>query len=746
MERPFSAYAGDGPYWFVSYAHADSEVIFAEMAWLRDADLNLWYDEGIAVGAEWRQALVDAIAGCEGLLFFATQRSVTSSNCIRELNFAIDENKPVCVVKLDDAELPDVLRLSLSDRQALVRAHFDESGYRQRLLDALADGGRVDADTPPRASARGRRWVPWVALVAVGLAVAVGFFVEPAPAVPVLSDATRVTNATGVEEYPSWSPGGEMVVYHSNEDGDWDIYRRRLSGGRSINLTSDHTGHDMFPSWSPDGTDIAFWSDRETPGYYRMDADTGEHLRLLRATETRGHSDLRYKPIGPPRWSADGTRLLYAMETPDAGSFAEVQSLASGEVEITVEMTGPVPGFDPIWWSDEQHIAYVSGWHREYETSAIRVMPLTPSGDAPSVAITNSRVHHLSPSWASERQVAYVANRRFSRDLWLQTLGADLQPIGEPDELTTGLDIRQASWSSDRSRLAYSQGRRVGNVWRVPILDDRAATWDDAQQITFDQAWVEFLDISPDGRELAISSDRDGNKDLWVLPAAGGEAQNLTQTPVPEWAVAWSPDGTQIAYYGYYQGKRNLFVVDREGGAPTRIEMTEIDQAFVPAWSPDGSRIAFRGIAAGDLQGNNDLYVVELASGAVERVTEHPAMDIFARWAPDGTLSFVSNRGNQSRVWVAGAPGQPPTVSSGAGMSFHDWAPDAQRLFALGVQERKDDIWELQPDGSERIVAQLKGGRRGHIGSEAFATDGKFLYFTWEDDLGDIWVMDVTWE
>ncbi len=47
--------------------------------------------------------------------------------------------------------------------------------------------------------------------------------------------------------------------------------------------------------------------------------------------------------------------------------------------------------------------------------------------------------------------------------------------------------------------------------------------------------------------------------------------------------------------------------------------------------------------------------------------------------------------------------------------------------------------------GEERQVTALVGKRRGHIGTEAFATDGRYLYFTWEDDLGDIWVMDVTW-
>ena len=137
-EKPFSAYVGDEPYFFVSYAHEDAEVVYAEMAWLDPAGFNLWYDEGIRVGSLWRQALADALSGSAGLVFFATARSTESSNCLKELNFVLDEEKPVFVVQVDDTPLPSVLRLSLSDRQALVKSEYDEETYRSRLIGALS--------------------------------------------------------------------------------------------------------------------------------------------------------------------------------------------------------------------------------------------------------------------------------------------------------------------------------------------------------------------------------------------------------------------------------------------------------------------------------------------------------------------------------------------------------------------------------------------------------------------------------
>ena len=54
---PFPAYDGDGPYVFVCYAHTDRAEIYPELIRLRDAGVNVWYDEGISPGSEWTEEL-----------------------------------------------------------------------------------------------------------------------------------------------------------------------------------------------------------------------------------------------------------------------------------------------------------------------------------------------------------------------------------------------------------------------------------------------------------------------------------------------------------------------------------------------------------------------------------------------------------------------------------------------------------------------------------------------------------------
>lgn len=137
MEKPFSAYDGADPYLFVSYSHLDRTQVYREMMWLYEAGFNMWYDEGIHLGSVWRESVANALAESSGCLFFLTQNSVVSDTCIREIHFALEEGLQVYSVRLDDTTLPRQLKFSLSDRQALVRDHYDEASYREQLTHAL---------------------------------------------------------------------------------------------------------------------------------------------------------------------------------------------------------------------------------------------------------------------------------------------------------------------------------------------------------------------------------------------------------------------------------------------------------------------------------------------------------------------------------------------------------------------------------------------------------------------------------
>jgi hypothetical protein len=137
MEKPFPAYQGSDPYIFVSYAHSDAEVVYPELKALRDAGFNVWYDEGISPGTVWRDELAEHLASCSLFLFYISPRSVLSSNCNKEVNFALGKERPFLNVFLEKTSLTPGLEFSLSDVQAIEKHMLSEGDYRQKLSTSV---------------------------------------------------------------------------------------------------------------------------------------------------------------------------------------------------------------------------------------------------------------------------------------------------------------------------------------------------------------------------------------------------------------------------------------------------------------------------------------------------------------------------------------------------------------------------------------------------------------------------------
>jgi Tol biopolymer transport system component len=89
-------------------------------------------------------------------------------------------------------------------------------------------------------------------------------------------------NDTGLAlgEFPAWSPDGTRIAFHSDRDGDLDIYVVSADRSEIVQLTGNEAT-DVYPTWSPDGTRIAFASDRDgNLEIYTMNADGTEQTRM----------------------------------------------------------------------------------------------------------------------------------------------------------------------------------------------------------------------------------------------------------------------------------------------------------------------------------------------------------------------------------------------------------------------------------------------------------------------------------
>jgi Tol biopolymer transport system component len=94
--------------------------------------------------------------------------------------------------------------------------------------------------------------------------------------------------------------------------------------------------------------------------------------------------------------------------------------------------------------------------------------------------------------------------------------------------------------------------------------------------------------------------------DIWIVPASGGEAKQLTFHEGRDDQASWSPDSTRIAFMSERSGKRDIWITSVSGGEPVRF--TEESDNSWPTWSPDGKKIAFSSNSAG----NTDLWVKDV--------------------------------------------------------------------------------------------------------------------------------------
>jgi Tol biopolymer transport system component len=195
-----------------------------------------------------------------------------------------------------------------------------------------------------------------------------------------------------------------------------------------------------------------------------------------------------------------------------------------------------------------------------------------------------------------------------------------------------GVWERSPAWSPDGSKIAFGWQKSATSVG-LSVLDVASGRPEAlVKDIPCDEpAWA------PDGSKIAFQ----GAGQLWVIPAEGGDRTPLTERGARARAPAWLPDGTRIAYQAWSDGQWDLFVVSADGGESQRLT-DDPAHDFAPLWFPDGQRILFA--STRDSHGErttSDLYVLDVATGEVTRLTSTPESEGRASWAAGGRGVYV---------------------------------------------------------------------------------------------------------
>jgi len=232
-------------------------------------------------------------------------------------------------------------------------------------------------------------------------------------------------------------------------------------------------------------------------------------------------------------------------------------------------------------------------------------------------------------------------------------------------------------------------------------------------------------------RVAYVTALQQGDKRLYSLIVSDQDGENehkIMESKDPIMSPAWSPDSRQLAYVSFEGSRSAIFVQTLRSGNRFQVSgKPGINGA--PAFSPDGHKLV---VTLGGVDGNLDIYVLDITSRSTKRLTTHRAIDTEGTWSPDGRhIYFTSDRSGGPQVYRISVNGGTPEriTFEGSYNARPRLSPDGTRLAMVHNDRGNYRIAVMNLERKDLLV--LSSGQQDE--SPSFAPNSDILiYATWQ--------------